>query len=384
MARFTIPRDVYYGKGSIEQLAHMGARRALVVNGSRTLAANGSLARVLAELEKGGARTLVIDGIPADPGIGMVRSHAARVAAFAPDLIVGLGGGSPLDAAKAIWLFYEHPELSLEEVIVPFSLPALRSKARFVAVPTTSGTASEVTSFSVITNEETGYKHPIADFNLTPDCAIVDTDLAESMPATLTAHTGMDALTHAMEAYVSTMATMLTDALAMKAVECVSKHLVPSFEGHMDSRAAMHIGQCLAGMAFSNAILGIVHSMSHKSGHIFQIPHGCANAVYLPHCIRFNGAEAPEKYADMARRLNLRGEDDAALVEALAGWVEELNAALHIPATLKDFGISEDVFLQNLDHIAAEAVLDPCTGTNPRSVTAADMRDLFRLAYYGA
>jgi Alcohol dehydrogenase, class IV len=283
-----------------------------------------------------------------------------------------------------MWLFYEYPSHTFQEAVVPFTLPPLRQKARFVAIPTTSGTATEVTSFSVITDAETLVKYPIADYNLTPDIAIVDCDLVVSMPPELTAHTGMDAFTHAIEAYVSTMATDLTDALAMKAIEMINSYLPGSYTGSKKAREKMHLAQCMAGMAFSNAILGIVHSMSHKSGKLLDIPHGCANAIFLPHVIAFNAEKAPGKYADIARRIGLPGTNEKNLVKSLVLRINELNRRLGIPLTLMEYGINEDFFNRNLDEMAAGAVGDPCTGTNPRPVSTDEMRELFRLAFYGS
>jgi len=288
-----------------------------------------------------------------------------------------------MDAAKAMWIFYEYPEFTFEEAAKPFNLPILRKKARYAAIPTTSGTGSEVTSFAVITDNKTGVKYPIADFNITPDIAIVDTDIAQSMPAKLVAHTGMDALTHAIEAYTSTMANDLTDALAMKSIEMIQDNLMASFEGNESSRADMHISQCLAGMAFSNAILGIVHSMAHKTGKIFGVPHGCANAIYLPLAIEFNAETAPEKYADIAKRLGLRGVTSSELVQSLITFVKDLNIKMNIPSTLKEFGVDQGLFTRNLDSISENAVADPCTGTNPREISVAQMKALFETAYFG-
>ena len=231
---------------------------------------------------------------------------------FEPDWIVAMGGGSPIDAAKAMWTFYEYPETTFEDLITPFSFPELRKKAKFLAIPSTSGTATEVTAFSVITDYEKGIKYPLADFNITPDIAVVDPTLAETMPPKLTAHTGMDALTHAIEAYVSTLNGPFTDPLALKAIHMVFDYLPDSYNGDKTAREQMHYAQCLAGMAFSNALLGIVHSMAHKTGAAFStghIPHGCANAIYLPYVIQYNAKDtvAADRYAEIARRMGLEG-----------------------------------------------------------------------------
>jgi len=383
MARFTIPRDVYFGQGTIEELKTIDGNKAAIVIGGSSVKKNGALDKVETNLKAAGIETLLIEGVEADPSVDTVMAGVAKMNEFEPDWIIGLGGGSPMDAAKAMWIFYEYPEFTFEEAAKPFNLPILRKKARYAAIPTTSGTGSEVTSFAVITDNKTGVKYPIADFNITPDIAIVDTDIAQSMPAKLVAHTGMDALTHAIEAYTSTMANDLTDALAMKSIEMIQDNLMASFEGNESSRADMHISQCLAGMAFSNAILGIVHSMAHKTGKIFGVPHGCANAIYLPLAIEFNAETAPEKYADIAKRLGLRGVTSSELVQSLITFVKDLNIKMNIPSTLKEFGVDQGLFTRNLDSISENAVADPCTGTNPREISVAQMKALFETAYFG-
>jgi len=383
MARFTIPRDVYFGQGTIEELKNIDGKKAAIVIGGSSVKKNGALDKVEANLKAAGIETLLIEGVEADPSVDTVMAGVAKMNEFGPDWIVGLGGGSPMDAAKAMWIFYEYPEFTFEEAAKPFNLPTLRKKARYAAIPTTSGTGSEVTSFAVITDNKTGVKYPIADFNITPDIAIVDTDIAQSMPAKLVAHTGMDALTHAIEAYTSTMANELTDALAMKSIEMIQTELIDSYKGEEVSRANMHISQCLAGMSFSNAILGIVHSMAHKTGKIFAVPHGCANAIYLPIAIEFNAQTAPEKYVDIAKRLGLAGDTTEALVKALIQLVEDFNKEMGIPSTLKEFGVDESLFTRNLDSISENAVGDPCTGTNPREISVEQMKQLFMTAYYG-
>ena len=322
-------------------------------------------------------------GIENDPSVATVMKGVEAMNEFNPDLIIGIGGGSPIDAAKAMWIFYEYPEFTFEEAAKPFNLPELRQKAKFIAIPTTSGTGSEVTSFSIITDEETGIKYPVADYNITPDVAIVDTNLVQSMTPTLVADTGMDALTHAFEAYVSTARNPITDALAMKSIEMTVDNLINSFKGEEEARKEMHISQCLAGMAFSNAILGIVHSMAHKTGKIFNIPHGRANAIYLPYAIQFNAKTAGAIYADIAKRLGLKGETTDELVQSLIQMVKDFRIAMNMPSTLKEFGVSEEDFKSNLDKISEGAVADACTGTNPREISVEQMKRLFEATYYG-
>lgn len=383
MARFTIPRDVYFGENTIEELKNLAGKKAFIVISGGSIKRNGGLDKIEGYLKEAGIETRLFEGVEADPSDETVMRGVAEMNDFQPDLIIGVGGGSPIDAAKAMWIFYENPEFTFEEAAVPFNLPELRRKARFVAIPTTSGTGTEVTAFSIITSKETELKYPIADFNITPDVAIVDTNLAQTMPAPLVAHTGMDALTHSLEAYVSIMANELTDALAMKSIEMIQEHLIESFKGNEDARAKMHLSQCLAGMSFSNAILGIVHSMAHKTGRMFSIPHGCANAIYLPAAIRFNAEVAGDKYADIARRLGLQGTTTAELVDALVNFVQFLNSSMNIPASLKEFGVPEKAFLESLDIIAEGAVGDPCTSTNPREISVEQMKELFVTSYYG-
>lgn len=384
MSRFTVPRDIYFGENAIEQLKDLKGSRAMLVIGSERLIKDGTIPRIMTLLGTAGIEAQVYSGISADPTIAEVREGVAKMNAFSPDIIIGVGGGSPIDAAKAMWIFYEYPNFTFEEAAVPFNLPTLRQKATFVAIPTTSGTGTEVTSFSVITDDKTGIKYPIADYNLTPDMAIVDPVLAESMTPELIANTGMDALTHAFEAYVSTVANPFTDALAIKAITMTVENIIASYKGDKTARHNMHIAQCIAGMAFSNAILGIVHSMAHKTGKIFDVPHGCANAIYLPYAIQYNAKTAAAKYAEIARRIGLMGKDDQELTALLVTKIGQLRTEMQMPATLKEFGLAEDVFKANLDGIAATAVQDPCTGTNPREINADQMRKLFEAVYYGS
>ena len=287
-----------------------------------------------------------------------------------------------------MWAFYEYQETTFEDLITPFSFPELRQKARFAAIPSTSGTATEVTAFSVITNYQTGVKYPLADFNITPDVAIVDPDLVMGLPVKQVAYTGMDALTHAIEAYVSTLNGPFTDPLALQAIEMVLEYLPASYNGNTHAREEMHYAQCLAGMAFSNALLGIVHSMAHKTGAAFStghIPHGCANAIYLPYVIRYNAKDtvAADRYAEIARRMGLEGRSRQALINSLCAKINEFNEKLNIPKTLKEFGINEDEFKEKVDRIAELAVGDACTGSNPREIDPANMAKLLTCTYYG-
>ena len=388
MARFTLPRDIYHGKGSLEELKNLGGKKAILVVGGGSMKRQGFLDKAIGYLKEGGMEVEVFEGVEPDPSVETVMRGAEAMRNFEPDWIVSMGGGSPIDAAKAMWAFYEYPETTFEELCIPFNFPTLRQKARFAAIPTTSGTATEVTAFSVITDYSTGVKYPLADFNITPDVAIVDPELVEGLPAKQVAYTGMDALTHAIEAYVSTANCAFTDPLALHAIEMVLDHLLPSYKGNLISREKMHYAQCLAGMAFSNALLGIVHSMAHKTGAIFStghITHGCANAMYLPFVIRYNSKEpvAASRYAEIARRMGLSGNSEQALINSLCKKIDDMNAEMGIPRTLKEFGIIEEEFKEKIAGISERAVGDACTGTNPRAIDPSTMEKLFTCIYYG-
>ena len=388
MARFTLPRDLYHGKGCLEELKNLKGNKAILVVGGGSMKRQGFLDKAVSYLKEAGMEVELFEGVEPDPSVETVMKGAEAMRAFEPDWIVSMGGGSPIDAAKAMWAFYEYPETTFEDLITPFNFPELRQKAKFCAVPTTSGTATEVTAFSVITNYETGVKYPLADFNITPDVAIVDPDLVMGLPAKQVAYTGMDALTHAIEAYVSTLNCSFTDPLALQAIEMVLDYLPASYNGNMEAREQMHYAQCLAGMAFSNALLGIVHSMAHKTGAAFStghIPHGCANAIYLPYVIKYNAKDtvAAGRFAQIARRMGLEGTSDKALINSLCAKIDDFNVRLNIPKTLQEFGIDETEFKEKIAGIAERAVGDACTGSNPREIDPAAMEKLFTCIYYG-
>ncbi|MGV1065380.1 iron-containing alcohol dehydrogenase [Clostridium perfringens] len=384
MTRFTLPRDIYHGKDSLEVLKSLEGKRAFIVIGGGSMKRFGFLDKVLSYLKEANMETKVFEGVEPDPSVETVMKGAKEMEEFNPDWIVSIGGGSPIDAAKAMWIFYEYPDFTFEKAIVPFGLPKLRRKAKFVAIPSTSGTATEVTAFSVITDYKAKIKYPLADFEITPDIAIVDPSLAETMPEKLVAHTGMDALTHAIEAYTASLRSNFTDPLALKAIEMVNMHLVNSYKGDMEARGEMHEAQCLAGMAFSNALLGIVHSMAHKVGAVFHIPHGCANAIFLPYVIKYNRKACEDRYANIARHIGLKGESERELTDALIDLINKFNKELNIPSSMKEYGIEEDDFKANLKFIAHNAVLDPCTGSNPREINDETMEKLYTCAYYGS
>ncbi len=385
MARFTLPRDLYHGKGSLDALKTLKGTKAIVVVGGGSMKKFGFLDKVVSYLTEAGMKVQLFEGVEPDPSVETVMKGAQAMREFEPDWIISIGGGSPIDAAKAMWAFYEYPETTFEDLCIPFNFPTLRTKAKFCAIPSTSGTATEVTAFSVITDYEKGVKYPLADFNITPDVAIVDPELAETMPKKLTAHTGMDAMTHAVEAYVSTLNCDYTDPLALHAIKMVSEYLVKSYHGDMEARAKMHNAQCLAGMAFSNALLGIVHSMAHKTGAAYSgghIVHGCANAMYLPKVIKYNSKEltAAKRYGEIAAFLGLEPTADA-----LIKHLNEMNKALDIPSCIKDYEggmVEEKEFLEKLPKVAELAVGDACTGSNPRSITPAEMEKLLSCCYF--
>lgn len=383
MNRFTLPRDIYFGENSLEALKALKGKKAIVVTGGSSMKKFGFLDKVDAYLKEAGMEVKHIEGVEPDPSVETVMSGAAVMREFEPDWIVSIGGGSPIDAAKAMWIFYEYPEFTFEQAVIPFGIPELRQKAKFVAIPSTSGTATEVTAFSVITDYKAKIKYPLADFNLTPDIAIVDPAIAQTMPPTLVAHTGMDALTHAIEAYVAGLRSPFSDPLAMQAIKMVRDNLVKSFEGNEESRNEMHIAQCLAGMAFSNALLGITHSMAHKTGAIFHIPHGCANAIFLPYVIDFNKKACANRYAEIAKALGLSGNTEDELVNSLTKMIMDLNKVMNIPCSLEEYGITKEDFDANVQYISENAVKDACTGSNPRPISVDEMKRVFTCSYNG-
>ena len=358
--RFTLPRDLYHGKDALEALKTLTGKKAIVVVGGGSMKRFGFLDKVVDYLKEAGMEVQLFEGVEPDPSVDTVMKGAEAMRQFGPDWIVAIGGGSPIDAAKAMWAFYEYPE------------------------------TTEVTAFSVITDYNKGIKYPLADFNITPDIAIVDPALAETMPKKLTAHTGMDAMTHAIEAYVSTLHCEYTDPLALHAIEMINEYLIPSYNGDMEARDKMHDAQCLAGMAFSNALLGIVHSMAHKTGAAYSgghIVHGCANAMYLPKVIKFNAKEpeAAARYAKIARFIGLTGTTDEELTTALIGRLLEMNKALEIPTCIKDYEggiIDEKEFMDKLPKVAELAVGDACTGSNPRTINPDQMAKLLKCCFY--
>ena len=401
MARFTLPRDIYHGKGALEALKTFKGTKAMVCVGGGSMKKFGFLDRAVAYLQEAGMEVRLFEGIEPDPSVETVMKGAQAMLDFGPDWIVAIGGGSPIDAAKAMWIKYEYPDCTFEDMCKIFGIPELRKKAHFCAISSTSGTATEVTAFSIITDYAKGIKYPIADFEITPDVAIVDPELAETMPKKLVAHTGMDAMTHAVEAYVSTANCDYTDPLAIHAIEMIQKDLVASYNGDMAARDRMHNAQCLAGMSFSNALLGIVHSMAHKTGAAFadygaHIIHGAANAMYLPKVIAFNAKNlvARKRYGVIADYMGIckKSASDSEKVKALIAYLRKMNDDLNIPHCIKNYGadsypceqgfVPEAVFLDRLPEIAKNAIGDACTGSNPRRPSQREMEELLKCCYY--
>ena len=398
MGRFTNPRDLYFGEGARHEVKNLKGKRAVIVSGGSSMRRGGFLDDIENDLKSAGFEVAHIEGVESDPSVETVMSGAAKMSEFQPDWIIAIGGGSPIDAAKAMWIKYEYPETTFEDMCKVFGLPELRTKAHFCAISSTSGTATEVTAFSIITDYQKGVKYPIADFQITPDVAIVDPELTYGMPVKLVAHTGMDALTHAIEAYVSTAASMYTDGDALHAIREIVEWLPKSYAGDKEGRQHMHDAQCLAGIAFSSGLLGIVHSMAHKTGAAYSgghIIHGCANAMYLGKVIQFNARDerAKTRYAFIAKEiLHLEGNTEDELVEALVQKIRDINDALNIPQGIKNYGeggtksetsiIDEKEFFEKAPEVARLAIEDACTLSNPRKPTQEEMEQLLKCVYF--
>lgn len=411
MQWFKVPSKIYFEPGSISYLSKMPNISKAFIVADPSMTQLGYVNKVLYQLRKRPdyVHCEIFDQVEPDPSLDTIMKGVEAMNKYKPDVIIALGGGSAIDAAKGMWLFYEDPSADFKNMSLKFldirkrayKFPALGKKAQFVAIPTTSGTGSEVTSFAVISDKRENKKYPLADYELTPDVAIVDPDFVMSVPKKSTAWTGMDVLTHAIEAYISVLASDYTDALAIHAIDMVFHYLKISYdEGAANpiAREKMHNASTIAGMAFTNAFLGINHSLAHKLGGEYHIPHGLANAILLPHVIRYNGVACPTKFNsfpkyesyivgdkifELMKKLgkNPKNNDDA--VEILAKDVEELNRALDIPATLKEYGIDEQDFLAKVPLLADLAFGDQCTTANPRLPLVSELEDLYLLAYYG-
>lgn len=376
---FSIPRSIIYGENALEHLSTLSGKKAALVTGGSSMKRFGFLDKAVSELNKAGMECIIIDNVEPNPSIKTVWRGAKAMLAFEPDWIVAIGGGSALDAAKVMWCFYEHPQLKFEDILPVGSMPALRNKARFVAIPSTSGSASEITAFSVITDTANHIKHPIVAADLVPDIAILDPTIPAKMPPHVTVHTGMDVLTHAIEAYVSTAANSFTDPYAVEAIRLVFKYLETAWRSPDDINARMHMhnASALAGIAFTNASLGLVHAMAHKIGGEFGITHGLANAIMLPYIIRYN-AKFTKKYRQLEAALDINNLSEA---------INALNQRLGVPKTLSqcdEVEINEVTFVNVLDRMSRHAVHDPCTLTNPNYPSVQDVKGLYTQAFYGA
>ncbi|MFD1602163.1 iron-containing alcohol dehydrogenase [Flavobacterium artemisiae] len=378
MSKLFIASEVFHGAGSLEELKNIKGKKAIIVTGGSSMKKSGTLDRAVAFLQEAGIETKIFDGVEEDPSSATSLKGAEAMLKFQPDWIVGLGGCSAIDAAKTMWIFYEYPDTDFDSLIKPFSVPVLRNKAKFIAIPSTSGTGTETTGLAVITDREKGVKYPIVSYELTPDIAIVDGEICASMPAHITSNTGLDALTHCVEAFVSNIDNNYADVLSKGGLEIVFNNLPEAVKNpeNIAARQNMHDASFMAGLAFNNAWLGIVHSLSHQVGALYGIPHGCANAIFLPNVIRYNES-ATDKYPALAKVI---GEETA---EGLATAIEKLRKDVNNIGSLKEFGISKEDWIKNLDYIAGNALVDPCTGFNPRVPSLEDLKAIYNACYEG-
>ena len=412
MLWFRAPEKVYFKNGSLpvalEELGEMGKKRAFVVT-DNFLYKSGFSKCITNKLEELGIAHHVFSNVQPDPTLANATEGSHEMAEFEPDVIIALGGGSAMDAAKIMWVLYEHPDVSFEDMSMDFmdirkrifKFPKMGEKAYFVAVPTSAGTGSEVTPFAIITDQETGTKYPIADYELLPDMAIVDADMMMNAPKGLTCASGIDVLTHALEAYASVMASDYTDALALKAAKQVFDYLPSAYKNGANdpvAREKMANAACMAGMAFANAFLGVNHSMAHKLGAYHHLPHGIANALILTRVMRYNADPTPrkmgtfsqyqyphtlERYAEVARYCGFGGKDDKESFENLIKQIEKLKKAIEIKPTIADYGVKEEDFLATLDEMVENAFNDQCTGANPRYPLMSEIKEIYLAAYYG-
>ena len=410
MLWFKVPPKVYFKRGATDLALKelKGKKRAFIVT-DRYLFNSGTVYNVTNVLEEIGVDYQIFFDVKPDPTISTINDALSMVRTYEPDVIIALGGGSPIDAAKIVWLMYEHPETVFEDIAMRFldirkricELPELGQKAMMVAIPTTSGTGSEVTPFAVITDDKTHVKYPVADYALTPNMAIIDPNFVDTMPQGLCAASGIDALTHAIEAYVSALATNFTNSPALEATKLIFRYLPRSYKGGKEdpvAREKIHYASCLAGMAFANSFLGLCHSMAHKLGAAFNIPHGIANALIINQVIRYNSTDCPRKqcifpqykfpnakakYGQIADELNLGGKDDNEKVELLINAITQLKKDINIPLSIKEYGISEKDFNDKLDELVVLAFDDQCTGANPAYPLMDEIREVFKKAYSG-
>lgn len=413
MLWFRAPEKVYIKKGclpvALDELgAVMGKRKAFIVTDS-FLYENGYTRNIEKKLDEMGIIHATFSDVAPDPTLGCARDGAKQMTAFAPDVIIAVGGGSAMDAAKIMWVMYEHPDVDFLDMAMRFmdirkrvyTFPKMGEKAYFIAVPTSAGTGSEVTPFAVITDENTGVKYPLADYELLPKMAIVDADMMMNAPKGLTSASGIDAVSHAIEAYASVMATDYTDGLALQALKVIFEYLPRAYDNGAndpEAREKMANAATMAGMAFANAFLGINHSLAHKLGAFHHLPHGVANALVLDEVMRFNAAEAPTKmgtfpqyghphtlarYAEIADTLGVKGKTDEEKLEGLIKKIDELKEHIGIKPTIRDYGIDEEDFLTRLDEMTEQAFDDQCTGANPRYPLMSELKEIYLKAYYG-
>lgn len=413
MLWFRAPEKVYFKKGcmntALDELGSvMHKKRAFVVT-DRFLYKNDYAKPVFDKLDEMGIKYTCFYDVAPDPTLACAKEGVAQMMAFEPDVIIALGGGSAMDAGKIMWMMYEHPEADFMDMAMRFcdirkriyTFPKMGEKAYFVAVPTSSGTGSEVTPFAVITDENTGVKYPLADYELMPDMAVIDADNMKDQPKGLTSASGIDALTHALEAYASVMATDYTDGIALKAMKLIFKYLPSAYEngsGDMKAREKMANASAMAGMAFANAFLGVCHSMAHKLGAFHHLPHGVANALLITIVMRFNANPVPakmgtfpqyeyphtlERYAECANFCGYCGKDDEQTLEMFIKAIEELKERVGIKPTIRDYGVDEEKFLATLDEMVEQAFDDQCTGANPRYPLMSEIKQMYLKAYYG-
>ena len=406
------PEKVYFKKGctpvALDELGTiMGKKRAFIVTDS-FLYKNGYTKNIENKLDQMGIVHTCFYDVAPDPSLASAKAGAAAMTAFEPDCIIALGGGSAMDAAKIMWVLYENPDADFEDMSMDFmdirkriyEFPKMGKKAYFVAIPTSSGTGSEVTPFAIITDQDTGVKWPLADYELMPNMAIVDTDNMMSQPKGLTCASGIDVMTHAIEAYVSIMASDYTDSLALKAIKLVFDYLPRAYKNGNDVEARDHMANasCMAGMAFANAFLGVNHSLAHKLGAFHHIPHGIANALVLTDVMKYNSAEVPTKmgtfsqyqyphalarYAEIGRFVGCMGKNDQEVFEQLIQKLEDLKKEVEIKENIKAYGVDEAYFLETLDEMSEQAFNDQCTGANPRYPLVSELKDIYLKAYYG-
>lgn len=413
MLWFRAPEKVYIKKGclpvALDELKNvLGKKRVFIVT-DQFLYKNGYTKCVTDKLDEMGIVHTTFFDVEPDPTLACAQAGTAQMRAFEPDCIIAVGGGSAMDAAKIMWVLYEHPDADFMDMAMRFmdirkrvyTFPKMGEKAYFIAVPTSAGTGSEVTPFAVITDEKTGVKYPLADYQLMPNMAIVDADMQMTAPRGLTSASGIDALTHALEAYASIMATDYTDGLALKAMQTVFDYLPTCYDNGINepvAREKMANAATMAGMAFANAFLGVCHSMAHKLGAFHHLPHGVANALLICEVMRFNAAEVPAKmgtfsqydhpktlrrYAEIAEFLGVQGADDNEKLENLIAKIEELKAKVGIKKTIAEYGVSEEAFLETLDDMCEKAFDDQCTGANPRYPLISEIKEMYLKAYYG-